>query len=155
MTAMIHLDSALWPDKGSDLDDRVKVKFADAAASDISTMSSALQLLESAQSASTETRVQMLHPDWTMKQVAEEVKRLKLNEQIELMDKGILSKPEVRASYMNETPEQAKKALEEINAEAMQQQAEIMQMSAAIQTQAQAQQEAIKNGNSESGQQGQ
>ena len=138
MTAMIHLDSALWPEKGSDSDDRVKVKFADAAANDISTMSSSLQLLESAHSASIETRVQMLHPDWTMKQIAEEVNRLKVVEQVDLMDKGIVSKTEVRSAYMNETPEQAQKALNDIQTQNMEQQMQILQMNAAIQAQAKA-----------------
>ena len=102
MTAMVHLDSALWPDKGSDADDRVKVRFADSAANDISTMASALQLLEAANSASIETRVIMLHPDWTKKQVAEEVERLRLNERVALMGAGVLSPAEVRAAYLSE-----------------------------------------------------
>lgn len=128
MTAMIHLDNALWPDKGSDADDRVKVKFADAAANDISTMSNALQLLEAANSASIETRIQMLHPDWTMKQVAEEAKRLKVAEQVAMMDKGILSKVEVRSAYMDETEEQARQAINKIESDVMQQQMQLAQM---------------------------
>ena len=138
MTAMIHLDNALWPDKGSDADDRVKVKFADSAANDISTMSSALQLLDAANSASIETRVGMLHPDWTIKQIAEEVSKLKIAEQVSLMDKGILSKVEVRAAYMDETPEQAKQALDEMQTEAMGQQLQLLQAQAQIQAAAKA-----------------
>ena len=140
MTAMIHLDNALWPESGSDADDRVKVKFADSAANDLSTMSSAVQLLMAANSASIQTRVEMLHPDWTQKQIAEETNRLKAVEQIALLDKGILSKAEVRATYMNETEEQAKKELAEIQAETMEQQMQQMQMAAQVQAQAQAQQ---------------
>lgn len=138
MTAMIHLDNALWPEKGSDADDRVKVKFADAAANDISTMSSSLQMLEAARSASIETRVQMLHPDWTMKQMAEEVKKLKVPEQLEMMEQGLVSKAEVRAAYMDETPEQAQKALDEIQAANMGQQLQLLQAQAQIQATAKA-----------------
>ena len=138
MTAMIHLDNALWPEAGSDADDRVKVKFADSAANDISTMSSALQLLDAANSASIETRVGMLHPDWTMKQIAEEVNKLKIAEQVTLMDKGVLSKAEVRAAYMDETPEQAQKALNEMQAEAMGEQLQLLQAQAQIQAAAKA-----------------
>ena len=77
MTAMIHLDAALFPGAGSDMDDTVKVRFADTMSSDISTMSGALQMLNSAAAVSTEMKVQMLHPDWTQKQIAEEVERVK------------------------------------------------------------------------------
>ena len=77
MTAMVHLDNALFPDAGSDADDEVKVQFADSMANDLSTMSSALQMLTAAAAISTEIKVQMLHPDWTQKQIAEEVERVK------------------------------------------------------------------------------
>lgn len=77
MTAMVHLDAALFPNEGSDADDNVKVKFADSMSNDISTMSAALQMLNGAASISTEVKVQMLHPDWTQKQIAEEVERIK------------------------------------------------------------------------------
>ena len=77
MTAMIHLDATLFPGMGSDMDDQVKVRFADSMSSDLSTMSSALQMLNSAAAVSTELKIQMLHPDWTQKQVAEEVDRVK------------------------------------------------------------------------------
>lgn len=76
MTAMIHLDSALWPDKGSDADDEVKVKFSDMAANDITTMSGAVQMLVAANSVSMLTRLQMIHPDWTKKQLADEIERI-------------------------------------------------------------------------------
>lgn len=77
MTAMIHLDAVLFPGQGSDMDDSVKVRFADIMSNDLSTMSSALQMLNSAAAVSTELKIQMLHPDWTQKQVAEEVERVK------------------------------------------------------------------------------
>lgn len=77
MTTMVHLDAALFPGEGSDADDNVKVKFADSMSNDISTMSAALQMLNGAASVSTEVKVQMLHPDWTQKQIAEEIERIK------------------------------------------------------------------------------
>ena len=77
MSAMVHLDAALFQEKGSDSDDNVKVKFADSMSNDISTMSSAMQMLNGASAISTETKIQMLHPDWTQKQIAEEVERVK------------------------------------------------------------------------------
>lgn len=111
MTAMIHLDNKLWPEAGSDADDRVKVRFADSSANDISTMSSALQMLASANSASIETRVEMLHPDWTKKQIAEEIERLKLPERMSLMTAGVISPVEMRAYYLGETQEAAAQEL--------------------------------------------
>lgn len=77
MTTMIHLDAALFPGEGSDMDDTVKVNFPDSMSNDLSTVSSALQMINSAAAVSTEIKVAMLHPDWTKKQVAEEVDRIK------------------------------------------------------------------------------
>ena len=158
MSAMIHLDSVLWPDKGSDLDDEVKVRFADSAANDIYTMAGSVQLLNNANSASIQTRVQLLHPDWSMKQVAEEVDRLKDLERITLLDKGVMSRAEVRAAYLDETVEQAQAELDKINQEALKQQMEMLQMQTAIQTQARIAEEQAKgveqNGNPANGQQG-
>lgn len=77
MTAMIHLDAVLFPDEGSDMDDTVKVSFPDSMSNDLSTVSAALQMINAAAAVSTEIKVAMLHPDWTKKQVAEEVERIK------------------------------------------------------------------------------
>lgn len=77
LTSMIHLDAALFPNEGSEMDDEVKMRFAAVEGNDISTMSSALQMLNSAAAVSTEMKVQMLHPDWTQKQVDEEIRRVK------------------------------------------------------------------------------
>ncbi|MBR3503805.1 MAG: phage portal protein [Clostridia bacterium] len=76
MTSMIHLDAALYPRAGSDAKHDVKVHFADNMANDLSTTSSAVNLLHSAVAASTEVKVAMLHPDWSKKQVAEEVAKI-------------------------------------------------------------------------------
>jgi hypothetical protein len=76
LTAMIHLDAALYPHAGSDGDHDVKAHFADNMANDISTTSTALNLLNSAAAISTQVKIQMLHPDWTKQQVAEEADRV-------------------------------------------------------------------------------
>lgn len=141
MTALIHLDHELYPDGGSDADDRVRVRFADSAANDIGTMASAAQMLVAANAASLETNVEMLHPDWTKKQIAEEIERLKNTERVAMMDKGILSRVEVRAAYMNETPEQAKQALDEMQNEALEQQMKQAQAAAMVQAMTQQQEE--------------
>lgn len=77
MTSMVHLDAVLFPGEGSDADDTVKVNFPDSMSNDLSTVSAALQMINAATSASTEIKVAMLHPDWTKKQIAEEVDRIK------------------------------------------------------------------------------
>lgn len=77
MTAMVHLDAALYPNAGSDKNDEVKVHFTDPTATDISAMSSAVKMLHDAAAVSTETKVAMLHPDWTKKQIDEEIQRIK------------------------------------------------------------------------------
>ena len=132
MTAMVHLDSVLWPDKGSDRDDQVKVKFADSAANDINTLSSAVQMLVAANSISIEARTEMLHPDWTMKQIAEEVARLRIPEYMSMLDKNIMLPEEVRAAYLGETVEEARAKLEQVAQEAnrQQEQAETAQLRA-------------------------
>lgn len=140
MTALIHLDHELYPDGGSDADDRVRVRFADSAANDLGTMAQAAQTLMAANSASLETRVEMLHPDWTKKQIAEEVDRLKDSERVAMMDKGILSQVEVRAAYMDETPEQAKQALDEMQNEALERQMKQAQAAAMVQAMTQPEQ---------------
>ena len=76
-TTMVHLDAALFPGEGSHGDDIVRVRFADSMSNDLSTMSGALQMLNSAAAVSTEMKIQMLHPDWTQKQIADEVERVK------------------------------------------------------------------------------
>lgn len=99
MTAMIHLDNALWPEAGSDADDQVKVRFADSFANDISTMANAVSLLNAANAASTEVKVRMLHPDWTQKQVADEVERLKTSEHLLLYNTGAMTLDKLLRDY--------------------------------------------------------
>jgi A118 family predicted phage portal protein len=86
MTAMIHLDAALFPGMGSERDDAVKVHFADNMANDIATTANAIEMLHRAAAISTEIKVQMLHPDWTKKQIAEEVDRIKAENGLEMQE---------------------------------------------------------------------
>jgi len=77
MSAMIHLDAAIYPNMGSEMDDEVKVHFADSIANDINSTANAIDMLNRAAAISTEIKIQMLHPDWTKKQVKDEVERVK------------------------------------------------------------------------------
>lgn len=105
MTTMVHLDAKLFPGEGSDADDQVKVRFADSMSNDLSTMSSALQMLNSAAAVSTELKVQMLHPDWTQKQIAEEVDRVKRENGLN-MDEPMISLGDYHVEPQNENAEQ-------------------------------------------------
>lgn len=76
MTALVHLDAAIYPQSGSQSDDVVKVHFSDNTSNDLSTISAAVEMLNRADAISVQMKVQMLHPDWTKKQVMEEVDRI-------------------------------------------------------------------------------
>ena len=117
MTAMIHLDNALWPEAGSDADDQVKVRFADSFANDISTMANAVSLLNAANAASTEVKVRMLHPDWTQKQVADEVERLKTSEHLLLYNSQLMTKEQFLRYYYADDEAEMKQAIAEIEAQ--------------------------------------
>jgi hypothetical protein len=54
----------------------VEIEWPDAAAPDIQTMAQTLQLLEAAVAVSTQTKVEMLHPDWKEEEVRAEVARI-------------------------------------------------------------------------------
>lgn len=77
LTVMLHIDAEQFPDNKVADGVHVHVRFADAFANDVSTISSALELLKRAESASADVRVRMLHPDWTEKEVSEEVARIR------------------------------------------------------------------------------
>lgn len=72
---MIVIDKNVFGGKWS-TDVRPDVEFQDGMAFDLSTTSSAVEQLFRAQSASTEVRVRMLHPDWSKTQVEDEVNRI-------------------------------------------------------------------------------
>lgn len=73
MTAILQLDRAIYHIAGIHDNDRVIVEFPDVLTSDISTVAAAVNLLHTAQAASIETLVKMQHPEWSAKQVEEEV----------------------------------------------------------------------------------
>ena len=72
LTAVMHLDKALYGNEKLCEDDSVRVELRDPMTTDPAEVASAVNLLHSAQAASTETLIKMQHPDWTEKQVKEE-----------------------------------------------------------------------------------
>ena len=76
LTAVMHLDKALYGNDALHEDDCVRVQLRDPAVNDLAETASAVSLLRSAWAASTETLVRMLHSDWTEKQVQEEAERI-------------------------------------------------------------------------------
>ena len=73
MTAVMHLDKALYGNAALSDNDCVRVELHDPASTDPADIAGAVNLLRSAQAASTQTLVKMLHPDWQQAQVDEEV----------------------------------------------------------------------------------
>lgn len=56
---------------------RPNVAFADTLGHNIGAVATTVQMLKNAQSASIQTRVEMLHPDWSVEEIEGEVKRIK------------------------------------------------------------------------------
>lgn len=75
LTVLLQLDRAIYHTPDIHDADRVQVTFPDVLTSDIATVASAVNLLHTAQAASTETLVKMQHPEWSAKQIQEEVAR--------------------------------------------------------------------------------
>jgi hypothetical protein len=59
---------------------RPNVAFADTLGHNIGAIASTVQMLKNAQSASIQTRVEMLHPDWSVEEITAEVERIKAEE---------------------------------------------------------------------------
>ena len=76
LTAVVHLDAKVFSGEGSSDAAHVHVQFSDVFAADTATLAQTLTLLTSAQAASTEVKVKMLHPDWDEKQIKEEIARV-------------------------------------------------------------------------------
>lgn len=104
-TAMVHLDSALYPNQGSLPGDTVSVTIADSMGADQATIAQTIELLDRAKAISTIVKIRMQHPDWSEKQITEEVDRVKEENQL-LMDV-----PDI----MNGDLEDARKKLKEQN----------------------------------------
>ena len=79
MTAVMQLDKALYGNDKLHDSDMVRVEMHDPDINDPTEVSSTVNMLRSAQAASTEVLVKMQHNDWTQEQVDEEVQ--KINEQ--------------------------------------------------------------------------
>ena len=73
LTAVLHLDKALYGNNDLHDDDSVRVELHDPIATGIADMAGSVNLLHSAQAASTQTLVKLLHPDWQQAKVDEEV----------------------------------------------------------------------------------
>lgn len=80
MTAVMHLDKALYGNGALHGDDSVRVEMREAAGEDIGEMAAAVNLLRSARAASAETAVRLLHPEWSIKQIEEETGRIREEE---------------------------------------------------------------------------
>ena len=78
LTAVMHLDKALYGNKALSEDDSVRVELKDPIINDPAEMASAVSLMHNAQAASTEVKVRTLHPDWSKKQVDEEVQKIQM-----------------------------------------------------------------------------
>lgn len=76
LTAVMHLDKALYGNDALHDDDSVRVELRDPMRGDGAELAGAVNLLRSARAASTETMVRLLHPDWKQKQVDEEIGKI-------------------------------------------------------------------------------
>ena len=90
-TAMIRLDHAINPNAGSDGNDTVSVSFADSMGADAATLAGTVQMLNNALAVSLLTKVRMIHPDWSEKQIADEVDAIKKEHPIELVSPDMLN----------------------------------------------------------------
>lgn len=79
LEAQLAIDAQL---AGRITPERPTVEWPDAVAPDPGETAHTLQALRASESASIQTRVKMLHPDWDDTEVAEEVERIKTEEQI-------------------------------------------------------------------------
>lgn len=76
LTVMLQLDRAIYHTPDIHDKDRVQVEFPDILTSDITTVANSVNMLRAAQAASTETLVKMQHPEWSSKQIQDEVQRI-------------------------------------------------------------------------------
>ena len=80
LTAMIHLDEALYGKGLFEREDRVTALFSDSIAQDLTTIAGAVRMMREARAASLETCVSLLHPDWDARMVEGEVERIQREE---------------------------------------------------------------------------
>lgn len=84
MTALVRLDAALYSGSGSARDTEIHVTFPESSGVDQQTVATTVELLERAKSASLDTRIAMLHPDWGEDQRNEEAERCRKEFSVEL-----------------------------------------------------------------------
>lgn len=77
LSSLIRLDAMLYPGNKTDTNDSVKIVFSDTMSNDLPSMATSIEMLHRAAAISTEAKVNMIHPDWTGKQLAEEIDRVK------------------------------------------------------------------------------
>ena len=77
LTAVMHLDKALYGNDALHEDDSVRVELRDPILNDPAELAGTVNLLRSARAASTGTMVRMLHHDWNEKQVEEEAEKIR------------------------------------------------------------------------------
>lgn len=78
MTAVMHLDKALYGNNALHEDDSVRVELHDPITTGAEDTAGSVSLLRNAQAASTETLVKMLHPDWQQAKIDEEVDKIRI-----------------------------------------------------------------------------
>lgn len=65
-----------------ELDSDINIEFSDSSSNDFLTTANAVKMVSDAHSASIETRVRILHPDWEEEQIVKEVSALKMENSI-------------------------------------------------------------------------
>lgn len=86
LTALVHVDAAIYPGRGSHAEDVVKIAFSESMGSDISTVAETVQMLNSAKAASVEQKVNLLYPDWSDADKLAEVERIRKENAFDLPD---------------------------------------------------------------------
>ncbi|HZY75390.1 MAG TPA: phage portal protein [Jatrophihabitantaceae bacterium] len=80
MTKLLWIDKTIFGTAGVDPEQAVSVGFADSTQESAITLAQTAQALSAARAASTQTLVQLVHPDWDDDQVQSEVDRIKAEE---------------------------------------------------------------------------
>lgn len=76
LTAWLAISAAMFHVPGLDLSEPPRIEFPDGITESQQEIATALQLLTAAEAASTQVKVETLHPDWDTDQVAAEVERI-------------------------------------------------------------------------------
>lgn len=85
LSIMLQIDN-IHLEKTTPTEFRPNVTFADTLGHDIGAVANTLNILSQARSASIQTRVEMLHPDWSLEQIQEETDRIRQEEGLNVAD---------------------------------------------------------------------